>query len=198
MGTNVIWTGTDGDDTFSSGDGNDKLYGLGGNDTLDAGDGNDQVRGRGGADMITLGDGNDFANGGNGRDSIYGGDGNDTLAGGAGADYIDGGAGNDWLGAGKADGKTGCRNFDTLVDTDGNNTFVAGFSTHIELGADHVGHDTLLALMTAPAGAAAVVNGFNNSLDSFGDGAVYNDNGTVTLGNVTFSSGDGHSLAPHS
>ena len=60
-----------GNDTLTSGSGNDTLYGGVGNDTLNGNDGNDTLLG---------GDGNDILNGGTGADSMIGGLGDDTYS----------------------------------------------------------------------------------------------------------------------
>ena len=70
-------------DTLYGEKGNDSLWGLGGNDTLEGGSGNDRLYG---------GDGNDTLRGGEGTDILVGGDGNDSLDGGAGNDVIFGDA----------------------------------------------------------------------------------------------------------
>ena len=77
-----------GDDTVRSGAGRDNVFGNTGNDTIDAGDGHDVVYG---------GDGEDVLQGGRGRDMLEGGKGNDTLLGGSGDDILSGGLGDDTL-----------------------------------------------------------------------------------------------------
>ncbi len=68
-----IFNGNDGNDTFKSGHGADRLMGGNGNDNLDGNIGNDRVIG---------GDGDDTLNGGRGNDSVIGGLGTDSLSGG--------------------------------------------------------------------------------------------------------------------
>lgn len=100
---NLIVDGGAGDDTITTGAGDDIVYGGEGNDTIVAGDGSDYVE---------AGNGNDVVDAGIGNDVVYGGDGNDVLAGGVGDDYIEGGngadtlrgdAGNDMLSGGNGD-----------------------------------------------------------------------------------------------
>ena len=68
-----IFIGNDGNDTFKSGHGADRLMGGNGNDNLDGNIGNDRVIG---------GDGDDTLNGGRGNDIVIGGLGTDSLSGG--------------------------------------------------------------------------------------------------------------------
>ncbi|TXG82321.1 MAG: calcium-binding protein, partial [Sphingomonadales bacterium] len=77
-------TGTDGNDTLTGGDGDDRLVGLGGNDTLIGG---------AGVDFLLGGNNNDTLFGGVGNDTLNGDASNDTLAGGLGADALNGGSG---------------------------------------------------------------------------------------------------------
>ncbi|WP_425459727.1 hypothetical protein [Hankyongella ginsenosidimutans] len=77
-------TGTNGDDTLTGGDGDDRLEGLNGNDTLIGGAGNDNLFG---------GNRNDTLFGGIGNDSLFGQESNDILVGGLGSDVLNGGSG---------------------------------------------------------------------------------------------------------
>jgi serralysin len=84
----INFTGSSGNDKFTSFAGDDTLRGGGGKDILNGGAGNDTIYGDAG---------NDTLNGGVGADTLYGGKGNDTLNGGVGADTLYGGKGNDTL-----------------------------------------------------------------------------------------------------
>lgn len=76
-----------GNDTISSGNGKDTLFGGDGNDYLGANQGNDLLFG---------GDGNDYLDGGAGQDTVFGGSGNDLIDGGSvGTDRLTGGSGAD-------------------------------------------------------------------------------------------------------
>lgn len=78
-----------GNDTIIFGDGSDVIYGGTGNDVIGSwstGSGNNTIYGEGGNDTII---------GGAGDDQIYGGIGDDWLSGGLGTDNIDGGDGSD-------------------------------------------------------------------------------------------------------
>ena len=66
-----------GNDTLTTGAGNDIVFGNENNDTIDAGDG---------ANLVFAGLGDDRVLAGAGTDTIWGNEGNDLLAGGAGAD----------------------------------------------------------------------------------------------------------------
>jgi hypothetical protein len=82
--------GGSGDDTITTGDGNDTIYGDAGNDTIHSG---------AGTDTIFAGSGDDFVNGGVGTDTAYLGSGRDSFEWnpGEGSDVIDGGSGTDTL-----------------------------------------------------------------------------------------------------
>jgi hypothetical protein len=98
--------GSDFADTLSGGsDGYDRLYGYGGDDVLDGGDETpsttnytDQLYGGAGNDILYGRGGNDELWGDDGDDKLYGGADNDRLIGGAGNDLLDGGEGDDRLG----------------------------------------------------------------------------------------------------
>lgn len=87
-GTDVVLTGTDG---------NDRINGDERDENISGGAGNDRLSGRDGDDWMLGGDGNDRLNGGNGSDGLEGGEGNDRLNGGSGNDWLLGGEGDDWL-----------------------------------------------------------------------------------------------------
>ena len=75
-----VFNGNDGNDTFKSGHGADRLIGGKGNDNLDGNIGNDRVIG---------GEGDDILNGGRGNDTVIGGLGTDSLSGGKNADKFE-------------------------------------------------------------------------------------------------------------
>lgn len=99
--------GGDGNDTLTSGSGEDWLEGDGGNDRLTdgggplgrllGGDGDDVLRGGGGRDCLLGEGGQDVLLGGARRDAFSGGPGRDILRGGSGNDFLRGDAGFDWM-----------------------------------------------------------------------------------------------------
>ncbi|ANM11057.1 MULTISPECIES: cadherin domain-containing protein [unclassified Rhizobium] len=73
-------TGSSGDNTITTGAGNDNINGGDGADTLNGGAGNDLIQGGVGNDTLNGGDGNDMLWGDVGNDVIRGGTGNDTIS----------------------------------------------------------------------------------------------------------------------
>ena len=160
--THLIQNGTAADDTLTSAQFGDYLYGVGGNDHLLGNDGDDHLNGGDGNDLLDGGSGVDTVDytsaggavtvdltvfdpqqSGQGMDTLIGIEGivggahNDVLTGDAGDNYLDGGAGVDIL--------TGGLGNDTYVIDDpsdvivehknaGNDTIVVSFS--YVLGAD--------------------------------------------------------------
>jgi Ca2+-binding RTX toxin-like protein len=112
---------------FSSGDGNDWLFGNRGADSLDAGAGNDIVFGGNGRDTITAASGNNLIFGESGNDRITTGDGADRIDSGAGNDRVFAGAGKDRIegGAGK-DVLKGQAGDDILIGGDDNDRLWGG------------------------------------------------------------------------
>lgn len=96
-GTNQddYWQSGNGDDLLLGRKGNDSFFAGGGNDHLRGGKGNDQLFGQGGNDLIKGGKGHDMLDGGDGDDILIGGKGNDALIGGKGTDILTGGQGED-------------------------------------------------------------------------------------------------------
>lgn len=107
-----------GNDTVTTGQGNDRVDGGLGNDTIKTNGGRDDVFGNSGNDTIDAGDGHDQVHGGDGNDTIRGGRGRDYLDGGRGNDVIEGGTGNDILVGGQGD--------DTLRSQGGNDRVYTG------------------------------------------------------------------------
>ena len=89
-----IW-GDAGNDLITSGDGNNTLYGGDGNDNLNAGSGDDTLNGGDGSDTLSAGNGINILYAENGNDSLISGSGEDTLYGQVGDDILKGGSGND-------------------------------------------------------------------------------------------------------
>ena len=107
--SSIAFRGLDGNDTITSGNYDDQLWGddgddiiaaNGGNDSLDGGTGNDSINGGAGNDTFIGGEGNDTLIGSRDNDFYYGGSGNDLIDDGyfeSGQDTLDGGFGNDTL-----------------------------------------------------------------------------------------------------
>jgi serralysin len=201
--TNVVETGTAGNDVLTGGAGGDRLTGGGGNDTYtvnNAGDvvvelasqGTDHVK----ASIATctlaanvenltyIGTGN-FANTGNTLNNVItGGAGHDTLRSGGGNDTINGSAGNDWLlGEGKRDylyGWTGNDlldgggDRDRMVGGSGNDTYIVNSTGDLVTEKADEGIDTVQSSVTCTL-AANVEN-----LTLIGTAAI---NGTGTASN---------------
>lgn len=93
-GNDTITSGS-GDDYLDGGDDDDTLISGVGADTLIGGLGNDNLSSGNEADRLEGGAGNDSLNGGAGADRLFGDAGNDTLQGGTGNDTLTGGDGSD-------------------------------------------------------------------------------------------------------
>lgn len=115
-----VHTGTEGDDTVSTGSGSSGAFFMGGGD--------DSLQGGDQADYARMGAGDDTAMGGDGADTIYLDEGDDTAAGDAGNDQLGGGTGNDDL-----DGGSG---IDRLLGEEGADLLTGG------LGSDYLGGGT--------------------------------------------------------
>ena len=180
---NDHWTGGSGDDFAYSNIGDDTLIGGAGNDQLSAGIGNSSLDGGTGDDQLlggigTFGDtlqvGNDTLNGGAGNDQLYGGNGSDSLVGGTGDDYMCGDEG--WW---------------TLAEAPGNDTLNGGAGNDVLYGQN--GNDSL----DGGAGNDFLIGGAgNDSLDGgVGNDVLYGQNGNDTLdggsGNDTLVGGTG-------
>ena len=99
-GSDITLTGTEGQDTFFGGHGNQQIFGFGSRDTLDGGEGDDMILGGPAADVIRGGPGRDLLYGGGASDKIDGGDGNDAIHGGGQGDNLNGGSGDDTIDGG--------------------------------------------------------------------------------------------------
>jgi len=175
-----------GDDTITSGGGNDEVFGANGNDTIFTGNGDDYAAGNAGDDTIieTAGStGNDRFHGGLGIDEIDSGDGDDRIAGSEGNDILRTGAGNDF-----AFGNDGDDNIFTGSERDfvyggfGDDTIDAGTGDDRVLGQED--NDTILGGI----GDDSLVGGSGNDNIDGGEG---DDHITGGLGNDTLTGGPG-------
>lgn len=116
---NFVVEGGAGDDTITTGAGNDNVDGGEGNDTITTGDGNDYVFGNSGDDKI---------DGGAGNNTIYGGDGGDEItADGTGeVNYFEGGEGDDIIDASKGKNVVSGGKGDDAITSGGSNTIYTG------------------------------------------------------------------------
>ena len=173
-----------GNDTITSGLGNDQVYGGSGNDSINAGNGNDTVYGD---------SENDSIDGGSGNDLIYGGTGDDTLTGGAASGattytpaYVEVTAANQTV-----TGTNGRPNFNVSTvsgDNDltaGNNGSITGF----RLGNSDSTETHTHTASSQMAGGQILFNAINSdeTLTISIDGAVINVTAAAAAGIVTFN-----------
>lgn len=124
---NIVVEGGDGDDTITTGAGNDRIDGGAGNDVIRSGAGRDDVFGNGGDDLIT---------GGPGVNVIHGGDGNDRITAGPGTNFIEGGAGDDLIvGGGASDVLSGGTGHDRITVGEGASRVYTGAGDDVVDGA---------------------------------------------------------------
>jgi large repetitive protein len=179
-GTNFgdLIDGLDGDDTISSGAGNDQVIGGLGDDNITTGSGNDIIYG---------GDGDDTLNGGSGMDVIFGGAGADDILGGSEDDTIDGGLGVDDINGG--DG------FDTVTYEESTTAVTINMTTGSYLGGNAQG-DTLIAIERIIGSAFGdSITGSTN--DDTLVGLAGNDMLAGMAGADTISGGDGTDTASY-
>ena len=200
-----------GDDTITTSNDSDTIWGGGGNDSLDAGLDHNALSGEAGNDTLIAAGGNDTMDGGADQDSItagegdnniLGGAGNDTITAGAGNDVISGDDGNDNIQAGDgANQITGGLGRDTITGGTGNDTIDGGDERDVisGLGGDNslsggAHNDTL----TATSGNDTIDGGTGNDSISAGDGrntilgGTGNDTITTGTGNDHIDAGDGN------
>ncbi|CAN5379128.1 hypothetical protein BH10PSE7_BH10PSE7_22730 [soil metagenome] len=94
---NIVFNGSEGQDSFIGSTGRDRAAGFGSSDFFFGMDNNDTLIGGTGDDVLRGGAGNDSIRGDEDADELRGGTGNDTLIGGDGQDTLDGSFGNDLL-----------------------------------------------------------------------------------------------------
>jgi Ca2+-binding RTX toxin-like protein len=175
----VKFVGTDDNDTFIGGNGNDFITGRKASDTFDGGAGDDSIYGGRGLDILTGGSGDDILfggrgvdslDGGAGNDSLYGGKANDTLLGGLGDDFLNGKNGDDFL-TGGAGGDRFLLNSgsgsDTILDFEvGIDKFALGNGLSFQqLEISQTATGTLLKVASTGQ-LLATVTGLNSSITS--------------------------------
>ena len=97
---NIVVEGGDGNDTITTGAGDDRIDGGAGDDVIFSGAGRDDIYGNSGDDVITGGAGVNIIHGGDGNDDITAGPDTNFIEAGAGDDVIHGGGRNDMLSGG--------------------------------------------------------------------------------------------------
>ncbi|MGR3454443.1 calcium-binding protein [Pseudooceanicola sp.] len=180
-------TGSYGGDLFTTGAGDDAIYGIYGSDTIRSGDGADSIEGGNGDDILVawgstadVGDlvrgnsGNDWIEVGPGDDSVYGDLGQDTILGGMGDDLIYGGYPYADEAAEDGDSLDGGEGDDTIHAGAGNDLVDGGAGNDLIFGdanADRLfglaGDDTL----SGDAGNDLIAGSEGNDVLSGGDGA---------------------------
>ena len=171
-GNDSITTGA-GQDILHGGSGNDMLKGMAGNDTLLGGNGRDRLFGNDGSDQLK---------GGNGDDTLFGGDGFDQLTGGRGDDRMYGGGGNDFIESGVGGGD------DMIFGGFGDDfiKIVAAGNYTIDGGA---GQDSLFAdFGDVPEGATDLAFDMNSGIHQLNGGLVYSSLIT-NIANYTLNAG---------
>ncbi len=150
--------------------------------------GNDTIVCRGGADNVSAGGGNDLVYGDSGRDILHGGDGNDRLYGGSGDDVLDGDSGDDTIAI-----ETGYANFgrDNIDGGEGIDTvvFETGYYISVngnpsQFSSDPAAQGIFISLADQ---FDFEVHDFSASLDADGNApqvALIAKRGTVTLSDV--------------
>jgi hypothetical protein len=163
--------GGDGDDSVTSGVGDDSVWGQAGNDVVNLGAGDDYFSGSTGNDEAHGGDGNDTLYGYDGDDDLWGENGDDFASAGDGFDWIGGGAGNDDLrGGDDADSIYGGTGQDVIRGEYGGDNLYgeAGLDTiYGGSGNDYIsGGDNNDTLVSVGGGTSDTVTG-NDGTDTF-------------------------------
>ena len=187
-----VLTGTDADETFSTGGGNDFVDAEGGDDLVDGGGGNDVLAGGSGNDDVFGRNGDDDLSGGDGNDRLIGGDGDDFLSGGNGVDRHFGEAGNDIIQGGlNSDVNDGGEGIDTVDYSRATNTQTINLVTNANIGG-FAQNDTNISIENV---LGSLSNG-DNITGSAGDNVLDGQGAADVLrgfnGNDTLLGGDGN------
>ena len=173
--------GGDGNDTITSGSGNDLLFGQSGSDTLLGGGGNDQLFG---------GDGNDVLTGGSGNDQVFGQAGDDTMIWnpGDGSDVFEGGDGDDTA---QVNGGNGAETF--TISANGTRVLFARTDPApftLDIGTT----ENLVLHANGGDDVITAGNGLASLIQLTLDGGAGNDTITGGDGNDALFGGDGNDL----
>jgi Ca2+-binding RTX toxin-like protein len=123
---NIVVDGGDGDDSITTGAGDDRIDGGAGNDTVSTAGGRDDIFGNSGEDTVDAGEGDDV---------VYGGDGADVLAAGEGTNFIEAGAGDDQVNGSLGINMISAGTGDDHVTSGGDNSIYLGRGTDAVEGA---------------------------------------------------------------
>jgi Ca2+-binding RTX toxin-like protein len=153
----TILTGS-GDDTVTTGDGNNLVRSGIGNDTITTGHGDSRIESSGGNDTIQVGNGQNLVNAGVGNDSVTTGNGGNTVNAGEGDNTVTTGDGADTVTSGRGD--------DTLVTGDGADCAqVSGGIDTLDAGVGHdllqVDYGHLASNVTASISAGSLATGYS-------------------------------------
>lgn len=186
--TLINFTGGNGNDTFDNQtDIPISAYGNAGNDTITTGGGDDFVQGGPGLDSITATGGNNTLYGGDDDDEIWGGVGNDTIFGGRGNDTLVGGDGDDLIGGDWGDDfLDGDLGNDDLRGYTGNDTLFGSFGDDLLYG--QADNDTIFGedgvdRLRGGSGNDVAYGGANNDYihGDHGDDDLHGDDGNDTI-----------------
>lgn len=191
--TSIVVNGGDGNDYIRAKDVSLPMtvFGGAGNDSITTGSGNDYVEGGLGNDAINVGAGDDHAMGNEDNDTLFGGGGNDSLTGGPGRNYFDGEDGDDlltggnrqdtmWGGAGN-DRLRGREHGDALFGEEGDDLLDGGPGNDGLLGGD--GTDTLIGSFGADTLRGG--DGDDSLLGGAGVDRLFGDKGSDILNGGT-------------
>ncbi|NBV78219.1 hypothetical protein EBR66_08735, partial [bacterium] len=129
------------DFNINSGSGNDSITTGSGNDTIQASDGNDYINSQSGNDTIDGGLGNDNIYAGSGNDTILGGSGNDNIYAEQGDDIIRGGLGDDNI---SGNNPNSGNDLYLYSQGDGNDTIFEGYTYESSNNTDTIRFDSTI------------------------------------------------------
>ncbi|MBD7988069.1 hypothetical protein H9645_08510 [Luteimonas sp. Sa2BVA3] len=165
---NIVVEGGAGDDSITTGGGDDRIDGGAGNDTIFSGAGRDDVFGNTGNDVITGGEGVNILHGGDGDDEITAGSGtnfveagagDDTVHGGGSSDILSGGTGNDRIVVGNGDSRVYAGAGDDTVENAGTNATVYAEVGDLVNAATNAKPTVVNVVIDAAAGQTIKVEG---------------------------------------
>jgi Ca2+-binding RTX toxin-like protein len=174
-----------GNDTLTTGDGDNLVRSAGGNDTITTGQGDSRILSGDGNDTVQVGDGHNLVNTGLGDDSVTTGDGGNTVNAGEGDNTVTTGTGDDIVSSGGGN--------DTLNTAGGSDhVLVAGGIDTADTGTGHdllkVDYSHLATNVTGSLSAGSVATGYSGLVaDTAGNSVSFSG---VEHFQVTTGSGD--------